>query len=37
MITTLISEMETILKEYLNHITYIDDDFKIAWEEEHED
>lgn len=28
------SEMEDILKEYLNHITYIDDDFKIAWEEE---
>ena len=37
MITTHMSEMETILKEYLNHITYIDDDFKIAWEEEHED
>ena len=26
-------EMEDILKEYLNHITYIDDDFKIAWKE----
>lgn len=34
MITKHLSEMETILKEYLNHITYIDDDFKIAWEEE---
>jgi len=37
MITTHMSEMEAILKEYLNHITYIDDDFKIAWEEEEDE
>lgn len=34
MIKTHMSEMEAILREYLSHITYIDDDFKIAWEEE---
>lgn len=32
--TTDRSGMEDILKEYLNHITYIDDDFKIAWKED---
>ena len=37
MITTHMSEMEAILKEYLNHITYIDDEFKIAWEEDEEE
>lgn len=34
MITLHRSEMEAILKDYLNHITYIDDDFKIAWQED---
>lgn len=27
------SKMEKILKEYLSHITYIDDEFNISWEE----
>lgn len=27
------SRMEEILKEYLSHITYIDDEFNISWEE----
>lgn len=25
--------MKSILKEYLNHITYIDDEFNVSWEE----
>lgn len=28
------NRMKSILKEYLNHITYIDDEFNVSWEED---